>query len=78
MVDKKHAAVQSSTPGAGARPLHSAIRRQLDEAVERAVASARAAYQFNPGSYTAQVITDLQAVRERLRWVADLDDGVSR
>jgi len=58
--------------------LHRAIRRQVAEAVEQAVASAQTAYRFDPGSYTAQALSDALAVRERLQWLADLDDGVSR
>ena len=58
--------------------LKTGIRRQLAEAVEKAVASAQTAYRFDPGSYTAQALSDALAVRERLQWLADLDDGVSR
>lgn len=75
MLDKKHGPGQPSTPGAGARlreaaheiaPFHNAIRRQLAEAVNKAVASAQTAYAFSPGSYTAQALSDALAIREML------------
>jgi hypothetical protein len=59
-------------------PLHNAIRRQFSEAVNKAVASAQTAYAFNPGSYTARALSDAVTVREKLRWLTDLDDGVSK
>jgi len=73
MKHRNHSGPAPSTP-----PLHRAIRRQVAEAVEQAVASAQTAYRFDPGSYTAQALSDPLAVRERLQWLADLDDGVSR
>jgi len=58
--------------------LHIAIRRQFADAVNKAVASARRAYQFNAGSYTAEALSDALTVQEKLKWLEDLNDGVSR
>jgi hypothetical protein len=65
-------------PAPSIPPLHRAIRGQLDEAVERAVASAQTAYAFSPGSYTAKALSDAVTVQKKLKWLDDLDDGVSR
>jgi hypothetical protein len=59
-------------------PLHNAIRAQVAEAVDKAIASARRSYQFNPGSYSAEALADILTVQRKLKWLADLDDGVSR
>jgi hypothetical protein len=59
-------------------PLHNAIREQVAEAVAKAIASARRSYQFNPGSYAAEALADILTVQRKLKWLADLDDGVSR
>jgi hypothetical protein len=59
-------------------PLHDAIRAQVAKAVAKAIASARRSYQFNPGNYAAEALADILTVQRKLKWLADLDDGVSR
>jgi hypothetical protein len=44
-----------------------AISRQLNDAVNKAVASAEIAYDFNAGSYTAQVLSDVLIIRKVLK-----------
>jgi hypothetical protein len=51
-----------------------AIDRRLVAAVNKAVESAQVAYSFNPGSYTAQVLSDVVAIRTILGWLDDLGD----
>jgi hypothetical protein len=58
--------------------LRKAIRKQFAEAVNKAVASTRRAYEFNAGTYTAEALSDSLAVQQKLKWLNDLDDGVSR
>jgi hypothetical protein len=65
----------SVAPGA---QLQEAIRAQVAEAVDKAIASARRNYQFNSGSYAAEALADILTVQTKLKWLADLDDGVSR
>jgi hypothetical protein len=52
-----------------------AIDRRLAEAVNKAVESAQVAYSFNPGSYTAQALSDVLAVQTLCRWLADLGEA---
>jgi hypothetical protein len=59
-------------------PLHNAIRRQFAEAVNKAVASARRAYQLDAGSYTAEALSDALTVQQKLKWLNDLDDGTAK
>jgi hypothetical protein len=51
-----------------------AIDRRLAEAVNTAVASAQAAYNFGPGSYTAHALSDVLAVQKLCRWLDDLGE----
>jgi hypothetical protein len=51
-----------------------AIRKQFAEAVEKAVASARRAYLFNAGSYTAEALADALMVQTMCRWLDDLGE----
>jgi hypothetical protein len=53
-----------------------AINRRFTEAVNKAVASAQAAYNFSPGSYTAQAISDVRAVQTLCGWLDDLGDDL--
>jgi hypothetical protein len=49
-----------------------AIKRRLEEAAARAVESARAAYTFNSGHYTAKALADVVAIQTLLGWLNDL------
>jgi hypothetical protein len=49
-------------------PLRGKINRRFAEAISKAVASA---HNFNPGSYTAQALSDVLAVNTMLKWLDD-------
>jgi hypothetical protein len=49
-----------------------AVNRRFAEAVDKAVASARVAYDFNPGSYTACALSHVVAIQTMLGWLDDL------
>jgi hypothetical protein len=49
-----------------------AIKTRLEDAAARAVESARAAYNFNPGHYTAKALADVVAIKTLLGWLNDL------
>jgi hypothetical protein len=51
----------------------SAINRRLAEAVGKAIASAKLAYGFAPGSYTGEALSDVLAIKKLLGWIEDLD-----
>jgi hypothetical protein len=43
------------------------IRRQLTEALNKAVTSAQSAYEFNAGSFTAEALSDVHTIRKMLK-----------
>jgi hypothetical protein len=49
-----------------------AVKTRLAEAAARAVESAGAAYNFNPGHYTAKALADVVAIKTLLGWLNDL------
>jgi hypothetical protein len=57
-------------------PFHrNTVKRRFAEAVNKAVASAEVAYKFNAGSYTAQALSDVLAIRTMLKWLHDLGEA---
>jgi hypothetical protein len=49
-----------------------AIKTRLEDAAARAVESAREAYTFNAGHYTAKALADVVAIQTLLGWLSDL------
>jgi hypothetical protein len=62
-----------ATPPRQFEPFHrNTVNRRLTEAVNKAVASAELAFNFNAGSYTAQALSDVLAIQKLLEWIDDL------
>jgi hypothetical protein len=57
-------------------PFHrNTVKRRFVEAVNKAVASAEVAYDFNAGSYTARALSDVLAIQTMLKWLDDLGEA---